>query len=132
VIPRQNQRMANRDLQKTYTRSQFAAKLRRFADAIETAKPFTIQVAGERLRVPGEVEFHIEHERSGKNEVGIPGHLEIKLGGPVLVATSLMRYTRFSSNLINSPLREIAILTVLPSGPTIMLSNLRNDVEVTP
>ena len=60
--------MPNRDIEKTYTRSQFAAKLRRFADSIETGKAFTIQVAGEKLRVPADVDFNIEHERSGKSE----------------------------------------------------------------
>jgi hypothetical protein len=44
--------MADRDLTLRYTRSQFAAKLRRLADAIETNKAFTIQVAGERMRIP--------------------------------------------------------------------------------
>lgn len=59
---------SDRDLTKTYSRAQFAAKLRRLADAIETEKPFTIQVAGERLRIPAAVEFNIEHERSGTSE----------------------------------------------------------------
>jgi len=55
----------NRDLERTYTRAQFVAKLRRLADAIEEAEPFTIQVANERLRVPADAAFNIEHERSG-------------------------------------------------------------------
>ncbi len=59
---------SDRDLTKTYSRAQFAAKLRRLADAIEAGKPFTIQVAGERLRIPADVEFNIEHERSGTSE----------------------------------------------------------------
>jgi amphi-Trp domain-containing protein len=54
-----------RDLERTYSRSQFVAKLRRLADALEVAGPFTIQVAGERLRIPGDVAFNIEHERAG-------------------------------------------------------------------
>ena len=60
--------MKNRDLTRTYSRAQFAAKLRRLADAIETKGPFTIQVAGERLHIPAEVTFNIEHERSGREE----------------------------------------------------------------
>ena len=60
--------MSDRDLTRTYTRAQFAAKLRRLADSIETGKPFNIQVAGERLRIPAEVTFNIEHERSGSDE----------------------------------------------------------------
>lgn len=57
-----------RDLTRTYSRAQFAAKLRRLADSIERAAPFTIQVAGERLHIPAQVEFNIEHERSGADE----------------------------------------------------------------
>lgn len=60
--------MTDRDLTRTYSRSQFAAKLRRLADSIETGAAFTIQVAGERLRVPADVTFNIEHERSGSDE----------------------------------------------------------------
>jgi amphi-Trp domain-containing protein len=58
----------DRDLTRTYSRSQFAAKLRRFADSIESGRPFTIQVAGERLWIPADVTFNIEHERSGPDE----------------------------------------------------------------
>jgi amphi-Trp domain-containing protein len=54
-----------RDLERTYTRSQFVAKLRRLADAVEAAGPFTIQVASERLRIPADATFNIEHERAG-------------------------------------------------------------------
>lgn len=57
--------MSDRDLTRTYTRAQFVAKLRRLADAIESERAFTIQVAGERLRIPAGAEFNIEHERSG-------------------------------------------------------------------
>ena len=55
----------NRDLERTYPRAQFVAKLRRLADDLEKRRPFTIQVAGERLRVPARAEFNIEHERAG-------------------------------------------------------------------
>jgi amphi-Trp domain-containing protein len=60
--------MTDRDLSRTYSRAQFVAKLRRLADAIESERPFTIQVAGERLRIPGDASFNIEHERTGSNE----------------------------------------------------------------
>lgn len=60
--------MPNRDLTRTYTRAQFVAKLRRLADSIESERPFTIQVAGERLRIPAKAAFNIEHERSGKQQ----------------------------------------------------------------
>ncbi len=58
----------DRDLEKTYSRSQFVAKLRRLADAIEAEKPFTIQIAGERIRIPATAAFTIEHERDGQEE----------------------------------------------------------------
>ncbi len=54
----------DRDLERTYPRAQFVAKLRRFADALEEGKAFTIQVAGERLRIPADAAFNIEHERA--------------------------------------------------------------------
>ena len=54
-----------RDLERTYSRAQFVAKLHRLADALEARKPFTIQVAGERLHIPADVVFNVEHERSG-------------------------------------------------------------------
>lgn len=58
----------DRDIEKGYSRAQFAAKLRRLADSVESGKPFTIQVAGERLRIPADATFNIEHERSGAEE----------------------------------------------------------------
>lgn len=58
-------RRRSRDLERTYSRSQFVAKLRRLADALESEKAFVIQVASERLRVPADTEFNIEHERAG-------------------------------------------------------------------
>ena len=61
-------RPADRDLERTYTRAQFVAKLRRLADAIERGEPFTIQVAGERLRIPADAAFNVEHEREGGDE----------------------------------------------------------------
>lgn len=54
-----------RDLERTYSARQFAAKLRRLAKAIERKRPFTIRVAGETLRVPSDAEFNVEHERAG-------------------------------------------------------------------
>ena len=60
--------MGKRDLTRTYSRAAFVAKLRRLADAIEAEEPFSIQVAGERLRIPADVAFNIEHERAGADE----------------------------------------------------------------
>jgi len=54
-----------RDIERGYTRKQFAAKLRRLASAVERGRPFAIQVAGERLHISGEASFNIEHERAG-------------------------------------------------------------------
>ena len=58
-------RRRSRDIERTYSRAQFVAKLRRLADAIETEEAFPIQVGGERLRVPADAAFNIEHERAG-------------------------------------------------------------------
>ena len=61
-------RKPQRDVEKSYTRAQFVAKLRRFADSIEAADPFVIQVAGERIHVPARAVFNIEHERGIEGE----------------------------------------------------------------
>lgn len=53
-----------RDVERGASRTQFAAKLRRLADAVEAGKAFTIQVGGERLRIPADAELSIEHERA--------------------------------------------------------------------
>ena len=58
----------DRDLERTYSRAQFVAKLRRLADALDGGRPFTIQVAGERLRIPADAVFNIEHEREAGEE----------------------------------------------------------------
>lgn len=57
-----------RDIEKSYAPKQFAAKLRRFADAVETGETFSIQIAGERIRVPKGARFNIEHERDAEGE----------------------------------------------------------------
>ena len=54
-----------RDVEKTYTVKQTAAKLRRLADCLEQGKQFRIQIAGERVNVPAGAVFNIEHEREG-------------------------------------------------------------------
>jgi amphi-Trp domain-containing protein len=61
-------RRRDRDLERTYSRTQFVAKLRRLADALESGSSFRIQVAGERIRVPARAEFSVEHERSADEE----------------------------------------------------------------
>lgn len=52
-----------RDIEKDYPASEFVAKLRRLADAIENNEKFEIQIAGERIYVPVRAKFNIEHER---------------------------------------------------------------------
>lgn len=63
-------RSSTRDVEKSYTTAQFVAKLRRFADSLEQGEAFTIQIAGERVRVPARAIFNIEHERGqGEEEI---------------------------------------------------------------
>lgn len=57
-----------RDLEKAYSTKDFVDKLRRLADAIEQRKRFRIQISGERVSVPLDAIFNIEHEREGNNE----------------------------------------------------------------
>lgn len=57
-----------RDIEKGYSTSEFVAKLRRLADALENDEKFEIQIAGERIYVPVRAEFNIEHEREGDME----------------------------------------------------------------
>jgi amphi-Trp domain-containing protein len=60
----------DRDIEKIYSAKDFVAKLRRLADALEAGEPFEIQVAGERLYVPADAHFSIEHERTeGEDEI---------------------------------------------------------------
>jgi amphi-Trp domain-containing protein len=60
--------MASRDVERNYSVPDFAAKLRRLADALEADKPFRIQVAGERIRVPKRAAISVEHERGDDAE----------------------------------------------------------------
>ncbi|MCK9294456.1 MAG: amphi-Trp domain-containing protein [Desulfobulbaceae bacterium] len=58
----------DRDIEKTYAKTEFIAKLRRLADSLESGRKFEIQLAGERIYVPARAEFSIEHEREGPEE----------------------------------------------------------------
>jgi len=58
----------DRDVEKVYSAPEFAAKLRRLADALEAGERFEILVAGERVYVPAHAEFNVEHEREGDEE----------------------------------------------------------------
>ncbi|WP_144394370.1 amphi-Trp domain-containing protein [Pleionea sediminis] len=57
-----------RDIEKEYSTSEFIAKLRRLADALEQGEKFEIQIAGERIYVPVRAVYNIEHERNGDEE----------------------------------------------------------------
>lgn len=59
---------SERDLEKHCSKADFVAKLRRLADALESGERFRVQVAGERISVPPDAVFNIEHEREGKLE----------------------------------------------------------------
>ena len=63
-LPAPSDEPIHRDIEKIYSVSEFVAKLRRLADALEQGKPFNIQVAGERLVVPVDAEISVEHERT--------------------------------------------------------------------
>jgi amphi-Trp domain-containing protein len=52
----------DRDIEKTYPHADFVAKLRRLANCIEAGERFEIQVAGERILVPADAHFSVEHE----------------------------------------------------------------------
>ena len=58
----------DRDIEKTYSTSEFVSKLRRLADSLESGEKFEIQIAGERIYVPVRAKFNIEHEREGTEE----------------------------------------------------------------
>ncbi|MGC9325929.1 MAG: amphi-Trp domain-containing protein [Desulfomonilia bacterium] len=61
-------RNPDRDVEKSYTTRQIVLKLRRLADALESGKPFRIQIDGERITIPSHASFTIEHEREDGNE----------------------------------------------------------------
>jgi amphi-Trp domain-containing protein len=60
--------MAERDIEKVYDIEEFAAKLRRLADALEQGNRFRIQVDGHRINVPKRAEISIEHEKTDDTE----------------------------------------------------------------
>jgi len=57
-----------RDVERIYSTDEVVAKLRRLADALESGKPFRIQIAGERVHVPVRAQFSVEHERDDDEE----------------------------------------------------------------
>ncbi len=55
--------MTDRDVTKAYTTRQNIEKLERLIEALREGKSYTIQVDNERIKVPADAEFSIEHER---------------------------------------------------------------------
>ncbi|MBP6889891.1 MAG: amphi-Trp domain-containing protein [Candidatus Moranbacteria bacterium] len=53
----------SKDIEKIYTKSEFIKKLRRFADALETGKTFSIQIANNKISVPKNAVINIEYEQ---------------------------------------------------------------------
>ena len=68
-----------RDIEKVYSTPDFVAKLRRLADALESGVRFDIQVAGERIYVPGRASYTVEHER-GEEEEEIEFQIKWRIG----------------------------------------------------
>lgn len=68
AVKKPAKKTAARDIEKSYTTKQMVAKLRRLADCLEQGKPYQIQIAGERLYIPADAVFNIEHEREGKEQ----------------------------------------------------------------
>lgn len=60
----------DRDIEQGYSTTEFVSKLRRLADALEQGNRFKIQIAGERISVPADAIYTIEHEREeGREEI---------------------------------------------------------------
>jgi amphi-Trp domain-containing protein len=59
---------SKRDIEKIYSTRQFVAKLRRLADCLEDGRPFRIQIAGQRVSIPGDASISVEHERGSSEE----------------------------------------------------------------
>ena len=56
------------DVEKSYSTKEVVSKLRRLADALEGGKTFTIQIAGQRVRIPADAIVEFEYEREGNQE----------------------------------------------------------------
>ncbi|VVT19992.1 conserved hypothetical protein [Erythrobacter sp. EC-HK427] len=60
----------DRDVTKTYSRKHTIQKLERLVESLKEGKAFTIQIAGERLRIPATTGFSIEHDvADGEHEL---------------------------------------------------------------
>ena len=59
---------SDKDVEKSYSKKEVAAKLRRLADALEEEKTFEIQIAGERVYVPPYATVEFEYAKEGDEE----------------------------------------------------------------
>ena len=56
------------EVEKSYSNKEVVAKLRRLADSLEQGKTFEIQIAGNRIYVPGDATVEFEYARDGDEE----------------------------------------------------------------
>lgn len=59
--------MSDRDVERSCTKEEFIATLRRVADALEASEPVRIQVVNKRFTIAASATFSIEHEVEGGN-----------------------------------------------------------------
>lgn len=61
------------EVEKSYSNTEVADKLRRLADALENDLTFEIQIANERIYVPpyAQIEFEYERDEAGNEEMEI-------------------------------------------------------------
>ena len=57
-----------KEVEKSYSNREVAAKLRRLAESLEEGKAFEIQIAGERVYVPAHASIEFEYAREGDEE----------------------------------------------------------------
>ena len=57
-----------KETEKSYSKKEVVAKLRRLADALEEDKTFEIQIAGERIYIPPYATIEFEYGREGNEE----------------------------------------------------------------
>lgn len=64
--------MAERDVEKDVSTTQFVDTLRRLADAMEAGESFRVQVANARFTIPADANLTIEHEvEDGEEEFAL-------------------------------------------------------------
>ncbi|EAB6717801.1 amphi-Trp domain-containing protein [Salmonella enterica subsp. enterica] len=59
--------MTDREISKSFTLTEFAAELRRLADALESGESFSIGIDGEEIDVPAEAIVSIEYEQEDES-----------------------------------------------------------------